>query len=1067
MKTFLFFIFLPVLLANSNNSRANIFQNHHSNNSASHFIKKNPKTSIGFIENKGQIIDENGNTTPNILFKTSCNGIDMYITTSGISYIFIIPESFDEYDNPIIDITSNEDAIRDFPPKLKGKRKMKWCRLDMNILGSKINKKNIVTEKPLKQGTLNYYLEHCPNGIKNVMTFQKITVKSVYPGIDWIIYADDKEGLKYDFVVHPKADPSLIKIEYKGAKSITKLNGGKMLKIETPFGDLNEGKIVCFEAESQNIIESDYNVNNDIVTFNIADYDKTKKIIIDPPLKLVWATRYGGVSVENPSSISIDNSGNVFISGSVLSNNFPILDPGGGAYYQGFLSPYMDVFILKFNNSGVRMWATYYGGTVGDYGLDMALDNSGNVFITGLTHSLSFPIQNPGGGAYYQTTNQVSSGFILKFNNNGVRQWATFYDGNNEDQPRSIITDTSGNIFVTGYTNSTNFPTYDPGGTTYYDNSLNGNKDVFILKFSNSGVRLWATYYGGLEIESGSSAATDLSGNLYITGYTKSLNFPTQDLGGTSFYDDTYNGGSKDAYIMKFSNSGERLWATYYGGNQHEQGNSITTDENGNVYLLGDTRSQNFPIFNPGSGAFFNGSLAGSGVSVDNHISKFNSDGTQLWGTYFGGSSSESTYDGGSKSICVDNDNNIFITTTTQSNNIPLPIPDTCAYFNQNISPGLSDNLILQFDSNLVMVWGTYYYNTKFDRAQGIAVDNNGCTFVAGYIDWGGQIDLLNPGNGTYFQTDSMARVGILKFCPCCYVAIDDQPQSFSACSNDSASFQMTASGNSIIYQWYHNGNIITGANDSIYVVNPVTQSDSGCYYCVLQNSCDSLISDTVTLSVYNQFNTVIDTTICEGNVYYAAGQNQSVTGFYLDSLFTVNNCDSIITTNLTVNPYPVVYLGNDTILCDNDQLVLNAGNLGAVYNWSNGDLTQSITVYEGFQLVWVIVDNNGCSSSDTIQISECPFFPECIIDVPSAFSPNDDGQNDILFVKGFGFSEFEFLLYNRIGELVYQTKDISEGWDGVFRGEKQNTEVYYYILKAKCSDGSKIEKKGNITLLN
>lgn len=187
-----------------------------------------------------------------------------------------------------------------------------------------------------------------------------------------------------------------------------------------------------------------------------------------------------------------------------------------------------------------------------------------------------------------------------------------------------------------------------------------------------------------------------------------------------------------------------------------------------------------------------------------------------------------------------------------------------------------------------------------------------------------------------------------------------------------------------------------------------------------------------------------------------------STSGDY--SVWVINEFGCMAYDQIFVNvlPIPEVNLGNDTTIRAGDHLVLDAGNLGSNYVWSTGETTQTITGSSN-QDYWVIVEKDGCFASDSIRISE---HPPCILAVPTAFSPNGDGVNDVLFVRGSNFVEFELMIFSRWGEMVFRTTNISDGWDGTYKGKPVPVDAYNYYLGGTCVDGQFSTSKGTITLL-
>ncbi|MCX7785204.1 MAG: SBBP repeat-containing protein [candidate division WOR-3 bacterium] len=687
----------------------------------------------GFEENLGQIVDLENNPVPSVYLRISLSDYAIYLHETGVSFIL-----------------SNYERDKDL---------IRFARFDIEPLSAKIEKNKIEFSEPIP-GYTNYYLAHCPEGILFVKSFRYLKIKDLYPNIDWVWRCEEK--VHNEFVVKPNADLNQIKLKVKWADFA--IREGKEVVYTTPLGSIKEGEIYVYEQNGQKVSACFQKDAQGFITFNIKDYDKNKTLIIDPPFERLWATYYGGSDQDNCDgsreigAITTDNLGNIFITGFTKSTNFPTQNPGGGAYFQGTISSQIDAFICKFNNTGIREWATYYGGSADDVGISLTTDFSNNIFVTGNTFSsTNFPVYNPGGNAYFQSSSGGSGdAFILKFNNAGVRLWATYYGGGLSDVGYGITTDNSGNVFVTGNTYaSTSFPTYNPGGNAYYQATNAGSFDAFILKFSNTGVREWATHYGGSDEDHGYAITADSAGNVFVTGMTRSTNFPTYNPGAGAYFQGNIQ-GYRTVFILKFNNNGVREWATFYGGSTNDYGRSIAVDNAGNVFVVGNTSSGNFPTYDAGGNTYYQSTIGGSD---DAFILKFNNAGIRQWATFYGGSAGDIA-----RSIAKSNSGKIFITGNTLSSNFPTYDPGAGAFYQGTLTGG-HEVFILGFNNTGVREWATYYGGTGTDYGMSITTDGIGNIFLTGFT-LSSNFPTYNPGGNAYYQATNAGSYDayILKF---------------------------------------------------------------------------------------------------------------------------------------------------------------------------------------------------------------------------------------------------------------------------------------------------------------
>ncbi len=705
-------------------------------------------SSNGFFENKGQITDQNYNANPAVKYLLCSPGFNVQLRQTGFSY--------DTYTEKVD--SGRLSAVNERMTKLKGKKQpipmvRNYHRVDVELLGCNPNAQLVAEGK--STAYYNYFTAGCPQGgVSYVHSYQQVTYKNIYPNIDLVFNASpslynggqsalpSREGgrqAEYSFVVHPGGNVSDIKLQYKGQNSIALANN--MLKVNVTAGDFYESIPNSYLTDTKQPVQVNYtSLGSNIFGFLISNsqllINKGKgDLVIDPTPNLSWATYYGNLS-EGSSGIVLDGSDNVYITGYTNSSS-GIATVGA---YQTSLLGSQDAFIAKFNPTGSSLlWGTYYGGAggFGSQGDGIAIDASNNLYITGTTFG-ALGMSTPGA---YQTAygGGVYDAFVAKFNSTGSSLlWGTYYGGTGQDYGNSIVLDASDNVYITGFTTSTNAISTPGSYQTAYGG---GNEDAFIAKFNPTGTALlWGTYYGGSGDDAGNAITLDAGNDVYVAGQTTS----TASISTPGAFQTAYGGGTEDAFVAKFNPTGSSLlWGTYYGGSGIDYGYSLALDASANVYLSGSTTSTS-GIASPGALVTV---FSGTEIAF---IAKLAPNGaSRIWGTYFDAGDQE---DDGSY-LMLDASGNIYTAGDTYNNGI-FPLGDaTAGAWEIANSSGKEVGYIAKINNaGTNLIWGTYFggAGNNVTEIYAMALDASNNLFITGATI--SSSDIATP--GAYLTTN-------------------------------------------------------------------------------------------------------------------------------------------------------------------------------------------------------------------------------------------------------------------------------------------------------------------------
>jgi hypothetical protein len=587
-------------------------------------------------------------------------------------------------------------------------------------------------------GVSNYYVGNDKaQSFEGIANYAKVKFNSIYPGID-LVYYGNHGVLEHDFIVSPKATPDTIRFAIEGTKKISLDPKGNLL-----IGPVQLSKPVIYQMRGNTRVDiaGSYELKGkNTVGFKVASYDKTRPLIIDP--QLIYSTFLGDSGRDSGNGIAVDSLGNAYIAGttdSLISPGLPTavvtkLNPTGGAelyrtiiggsdvdigigvavdglgaaYVCGFtfsgdffttfgsfqpaLSGPDDGFVAKLNSAGTIVYSTLLGGSDFEIVPDIAVEpNTGSTFVVGFTASNDFPTT----ASAFQTTKPSSDGipttFVTKLNPTGSGLiYSTYLGGSQLTQGISIATNgLAGNAFVTGVTDSADFPTT----SNVFQSNLAGSGDVFLTKLNHDGSGLvYSTYFGGSSFDVGQGIAVDAGGNAYVTGITGSIDLPTspgafQTVGPTL--------GVQAGFVAKFNANATALaYSTYLHGSSADEAANIAVSTSGEAFITGNTTSSDFPV----TAEAFQTTYAGN---TDAFLTRLNSTGTQIvYSTFFGGTGEDRGFD-----VAVDGAGNAYITGATDSTDFPV----TKTIFDQDAHP--TDAFAAKFSPVTSPVNHTLLYN--------------------------------------------------------------------------------------------------------------------------------------------------------------------------------------------------------------------------------------------------------------------------------------------------------------------------------------------------------------------
>lgn len=551
----------------------------------------------------------------------------------------------------------------------------------------------------------------------DVPVWSGVRYVDLYPGVDLeLTYAEGRMVSR--LAVRPGADLSAVQLRVDGAEAVSvdgallRLHAAgrdyvfPMLQTDTPSGeaDVQPRGAGIFDLSAPFVAPSS----------SVHLYNATPNAPADNLASLLYSTFLGGSGEDYVNGIAADGTGRAYVVGWTWSSNFPTTPDAFNTSMNGGDN---DAFVAKLNPAGNGLvYATFLGGSGSDNGIDIAVDETGSAYVTGWAAPSDFPTTPGAFDTSYSGGDHDA--FVAKLNPTGSEMvYTTFLGGSGSEGGRGIAVDGMGSAYVSGWTESSDFPT-TPGA---FDMSFNDGDDAFVVKFNPAGNGLaYATFLGGSSNDYGNAIAVDRAGSAYVTGLTYGVydnDFPTTP----GAFDVSHN-YDYDAFVAKLNPTGSMLaYATFLGGSRYDNGSTIAVDGTGSAYVAGWTESSDFPS-SPGA---FDTSFYGA--NSDAFMAKLNLSGSMLiYSTFLGGDGSDEISD-----IVVDDSAMVYVTGTAGHD-----FPTTPSAFDTSFNGGV-DAFVVKFNrAGSALAYASFLGGSDEDRGSAIAVDRLGSAYVAGFTSF-------------------------------------------------------------------------------------------------------------------------------------------------------------------------------------------------------------------------------------------------------------------------------------------------------------------------------------------